>query len=69
MTQLKHHFGPAAVGELSKIAREIADEKAAAGVHINEQAREFIAACVVSCAANGVTDPEAIKREALSHAA
>jgi hypothetical protein len=64
-----HSFAPKAVSQLARIVDEIAAEKRAAGIYIDEGAREFIAACVVSCAANGESDPEIIKREALSHAA
>lgn len=64
-----HSFNPKAINRLAHIVDEIAAEKRAAGIHIDEAAREFIAACVISCAANGESDPEVIKREALSHAA
>ena len=62
-------FEPRAVERLAGIASAIAEEKIAAGITIDAQAREFIAACVMSCAANGETDPEKIKQHALSHAA
>jgi hypothetical protein len=62
-------FSPRKVEELAHIAEEIAQEKMAAGIPIDEKAREFIATCVMSCAANGEYDPDKIKREALSHAA
>ncbi len=62
-------FGPRKVEELALITEEIAQEKMAAGIPIDEKAREFIAACVVSCAANGEYDPDKIRKEALSYAA
>jgi hypothetical protein len=62
-------FEPRAVEELAGIASAIAEEKIAAGITIDARAREFIAACVMSCAANGETDPEKIRQQALSHAA
>jgi hypothetical protein len=62
-------FEPRTVEDLASIASAIAEEKIAAGINVDARAREFIAACVMSCAANGETDPERIREQALSHAA
>jgi hypothetical protein len=63
-----HSFNPSAVAQLANIVSEIAAEKAAGGIYIDERAREFIAACVVSYAATGETDPVKIKAHALDSA-
>jgi hypothetical protein len=63
-----HAFKPAAAAELASVVDEIVAEKAAGGIAIDERAREFIAACVVSCAASGETDREKIKANALDYA-
>ncbi len=64
-----HAFGPRTVNQLAAIADEIAAEKTAAGIYIDDSAREFIAACVVSYAATGESDPKKIKANALDSAA
>ena len=62
------YLKPAAINEFASVVDEIVAEKSAVGIVIDERARDFIAACVASCAASGETDRERIKANALDHA-
>jgi hypothetical protein len=63
-----HAYSPKAVTQLATIVDEIVAEKEAVGIPMNEGAREFIAACVMSYAATGETDSDKIKAGALDNA-